>query len=174
MGKMELIMKYGSHIPVIVKALSLTSGDVLEMGAGLTSTPFLHWMTSPFKRKLVTYENDPEYYNGLRQFQDDYHQVLLIDDWDKAEIEKNWDVALIDHAPNERRKIDIARLKDYARYIIVHDTYHKQEHHYDYNSIYPLFKYRFDYNPMGDRYYMPYSTVLSSSVDLQEFRDWIH
>ena len=167
---MELVAKYGSHIPILSKALSITNGDVLEMGGGLMSTPFLHWMTSPFRRLLITYENDPEYYKELKQFQDDYHQVIFVDDWDKIEIDKEWDVVLIDHSPIERRKVDIARLANYAKYIVVHDTYYKQEKHYKYSEIYPLFKYRYDYNPMGDRYYVSYSTVLSNS---EEFKTWI-
>lgn len=166
---MEVSMKYGSHLPVMSKLLALTSGPVLEFGMGLMSTPFLHWLTSPFGRALVSYENDPAYYREFVQFQDVYHQICLVTGWDEAEIEQPWDIVLVDHAPAERRTTDIRRLAGWAKYLVIHDSYWKMDKHYHYKEIYPLFRWRYDYKPYPDRY-MPMTTVLSNFIDLGDFR----
>lgn len=134
--------QYGSHIPVLVKALSLTDGPVLELGAGIYSTPVLHWMCAPKKRELVTYDNDSKYLDmyGIKDFQCEFHTVLCVSDWDDADIERNWGVVFVDHKPSERRKVDVARVADYADYVVIHDT--DSEKHYQYSEIYSLFKYR--------------------------------
>lgn len=157
---MNITPNWASHNTLLVKCLSLTSGDVLEMGAGPFSTPLLHWLTYPYKRKLVTYENNDRYFNGFVTFKNEYHDVIKVEDWDKAEIEKEWDVALIDHKPPERRKVDIARLANYVKYLVVHDTLWKGEHNYHYKEIYPLFKYRYDFK------FKSQTTVLSNFVDV--------
>lgn len=166
---MELTMKYGSHLPVLDKLLSLTSGPVLELGVGLTSTPFLHWLTSPKERPLVSYENDPAYYQEFVQFRDACHRVCLVSDWDEAEIEREWDIALVDHAPAGRRIVDIRRLANWAKYIAIHDSHWKMDRHYHYKEIYPLFRWRYDYKPY-ESVYMPVTTVLSNFVDLGDFQ----
>jgi hypothetical protein len=99
---MGLKAKTGSHLPVLIEALRITDGDVLEMGMGFFSTPFLHWAC--LNRKLVSYESEAGYFWKFADgFHTDNHLCYLIEDWDKAEIDKTWDVVLIDHGPSERR-----------------------------------------------------------------------
>lgn len=160
---MKFQIKYGSHIPVLTKLLEMTNGAVLEMGGGWCSTPVLHWLCEPKKRFLLTLDNNPTIIQTFISCQTPTHAIWMVDDWDKVPIERPWDVVLIDHAPSERRKVDIERLKDWAKYIVVHDTYWKQERHYHYKEIYHLFKYRFDY---FETY--PYTTVLSNLIDLKD------
>lgn len=160
---MQFRAKYGSHLPVLVKLLYITDGPVLELGSGWCSTPVMHWLCVPKKRLLVTYENDPGMHRIVHQYNDEYHHVLLIDDWDNADIERQWDIAFIDHAPSERRKVDIARLSNFAKYVVVHDTSWKVEKHYQYSQIWGLFKYRYDYTDAK-----PYTTILSNYNDLKD------
>lgn len=162
---MKFQIKYGSHIPILVRILGMTNGAVLEMGGGWCSTPVLHWLCAPKQRYLLTLDDNPDIIRTFIGCQSPNHTIWMVDDWDKVPIDREWDVVLIDHAPSERRKVDIKRLKDLAKYIVVHDTYWKQEKHYHYKEIYPLFKYRFDY---FDVY--PYSTVLSNLVDLKDLK----
>lgn len=159
-------MQFGSHIPVLLKCLSLTSGDVLELGTGIFSTPLLHWLCSPNRRRLFSYENDAKYLDlyDLCSYEDEYHQIILVDDWDKIDLAQPWDVAFIDHKPAERRRVDLLRLANYAKYIIVHDSGWREEKHYHYKDIFPVFKYRYDYTA-----YRPNTTVLSNLVDLSDF-----
>jgi hypothetical protein len=162
---MRFRAKYGSHLPVLLKVMSITSGAVLEMGAGYVSTSVLHWICEPGKRQLLTLENDPQFYGMVaRQYSGEYHQVRLVEDWNNVDLDLHWSVALIDHAPSERRVIDILRLADCTDYIVVHDTNRNQDKHYHYRDIFPQFKYRYDYTAVK-----PYTTVLSNRVNLESF-----
>ena len=64
---------WGSHLPVLKRALEITDGDVLEMGMGIHSTPEMHW--SCINRNLVSYENDEGYYKRFRKFEEGKHKV---------------------------------------------------------------------------------------------------
>ena len=75
---------YGSHLVALIKLMKITNGPVLEMGGGFFSTPYLHWACWP-DRKLVTYDNQPKYFNEIKQYESDYHKLYLIDNWDKAD-----------------------------------------------------------------------------------------
>ena len=158
----DIVKEFGTHLPALIKAINATDGPVLELGMGIFSTPFLHFACYP-ERKLVSYENVGSYKNDFDNFRSTYHQIHLIDDWSKADLSGHWSVALIDHEPAIRRKEDIKRLADNTDYIIIHDTNPKTEHRFRYREIYPLFKYRMDFN-----YEKPHTTILSNFKDPQE------
>jgi len=142
--------------------MGMTDGDVLELGSGLFSTPYLHWVCFE-KRKLVTYEDNKQFLNFLEGFKNDLHEIKQVTDWDKIEIEKPWDVVLVDHSPAPRRKEEIRRLANYAKFIVVHDTQDETEFEYQYHEIYPLFKYRFDYKKDPTN-----TSILSNFVDVSK------
>jgi hypothetical protein len=53
-----------------------TDGDVLELGLGVFSTPYLHYQCILSKRKLVSYENCKPWMDFFTQrygYQDEYH-----------------------------------------------------------------------------------------------------
>jgi hypothetical protein len=152
---------WGSHLPVLIKIVNMTKGPVLELGMGMYSTPFLHWACYP-DRELVSYENSWECYKINKQYNEGKHKVYFIMNWDEAKIETRWEVVLVDHSPSRRRIKDIFRLKDLADYIVVHDT-QRSFRFCDYNQIYPLFKYRYDFKSV-----IPYTTVLSNLKDLKD------
>lgn len=139
---MNVSQNYGTHLGPLIRVMRETSGDVLELGTGVFSTPFLHYTCMLDNRKLVSYENCAKWMRWINYYQSPSHQIILVDDWDKAEIERPWDVALVDHSPSERRIIDIKRLANYAKFIVVHDTSKQYFHTYQYHLIHPLFKYR--------------------------------
>lgn len=134
------------------------------MGVGPFSTPVMHWLCQDRERLLISYENDKKYFDQHKAFETSLHQIKLVENWDDADIEStHWGVALIDHKPAERRRIDVKRIADKADYIIIHDSEPSQNRYYRYDLIYPLFKYRFDYpNKSG----CAYTTVLSNFKDL--------
>ena len=76
----------GSHLPVLLKAVQLTNGPILELGSGVCSTTFLHWMCRPYKRRLVTYENNPDHYGFANKHKADFHEIHCIDDWDTVDL----------------------------------------------------------------------------------------
>lgn len=158
---MTLDPGYGSHIPVLVKLASMTSGPVLEMGMGLFSTPLLHWLCLPTKRKLVSYENSKEYIDSYSLFKSDFHSIISVESWSDTNLSGYWDIALIDHAPAERRKEDALRLRSNCGYVVLHDSQREVERRYHYSTVYPFFKYRKEFG-----YAKPHVTVLSNFNDV--------
>jgi hypothetical protein len=158
---MKFHPKYCSYITPLVRALMRVEGDVLEMGTGVVSTHFLHWMCLDQGRRLVSYENNPYYYKLAKLCEADFHEVHFVEDWDDADIERPWGIALIDHAPAIRRKEDIRRLAPYAQVIVYHDSQGRSNKHYHYEEIHPLFRYRMGYGKA-----LPQSTTVSNFVDV--------
>lgn len=158
-------IKYGSHLPVLTKIVGMTKGPILELGIGLYSTPFLHWACSPTKRKLTSYDSAEGWIRYFRDCRTDFHEVNLITDWDKLEINNFWDIVLIDHAPDIRRGVEAKRLANNAKYVILHDSELGHDALYKYSEAYPLFKYRFDYTTA-----YPHTTVLSNFADLSDLK----
>jgi hypothetical protein len=158
---MEIKKAWGSHLPVLMKVISLTEGDVLELGMGLYSTPYLHWACLN-KRKLVSYDNDSEIFPSLKkEYGEGLHEVNFVDDWSKIDIEKPWDVVLVDHAPVARRSEEIKRLANFAKFIVIHDSQERDDKTYHYSTIYPLFKYKLVFDKAK-----PPTTLLSNFVDI--------
>jgi hypothetical protein len=142
---------------VLVEVLEHIDGPVLELGAGF-GTFFMHWICQG--RELHTYESNEAYYELVRRCESDTHHVHHVTDWDDADIERPWGVALVDHAPPERRRVEAARLAPFAQCVLIHDSQWYAEKHYHYKKIYPLFKYRRD-TPIR-----PETKVLSNFVDV--------
>lgn len=150
-----------THLMLLTRAFDKSEGPVLEMGTGYFSTLYLDWLCSMTGRKLVSYENNkkfPYWEQRALKYQSSYHEVNIIDDWDKADIDNtHWGLAFIDHAPKGRRRIDVARLKDNADYIVMHDTEPGADKFYKYRKIWNLFKYRYNYKKIE-----PWTSVVSN------------
>lgn len=151
----------GSHIPMLIKILGMTTGPVLELGTGFNSTPVLHWMCNEAKRKLVSYESNPVFWEVAKNYVSDFHEVNFIDNWDKLDVTQHWNVVFIDHAPGPRRVEEMIRLANKADYVIVHDTEGRSDWHYHYSKGFPDYKYRYDYTKA-----YPNTSVLSNFNDL--------
>jgi len=153
--------RYGSHLPVLIKAVGLTTGPIVEFGSGINSTIFLHWACNETGRKLLTVESDWQYYKEYKKLRCDYHSVQHIRKWTDDVASGKWSVVLIDHHPREPkvnagplRAKDAIRFAD-SEYVIMHDS-----DHYDYSKVYPKFKYRYEYTKAK-----PNTVVLSNYYD---------
>ena len=156
----------GSHIPVLIKAMGISEGPVLELGTGLNSTPVLHWLCHEMKRKMDSYESIPMFHRIAWNYENDFHKTHFVTDWDKdLQIDRHWGVVFIDHAPGKRRNVEMARLADNADYVIVHDTEPRSDWHYKYSNSFDKYKYRYDYT---DAY--PHTSIFSNFKDLHEFK----
>jgi hypothetical protein len=153
---------------MLLKYAQKTKGPILELGSGIHSTPIFHWICAENKRKLLTYENDKEWYKYAKQYQSRYHTIRLVDNWDKLEFtpptnssqkrkKGRWSVVLIDH-DIDRRFIDPVRLKDSADYIILHDT---NTPAYNYDKVWDHFKFKYHW-----RYCKPHTSVVSNFYKL--------
>ena len=137
---------WGSHIPVLIRAMEITSGPVLELGLGISSTPLLHALCSHRDRMLVSYEDEKQYVDKFKRYPDKFHKIVLVNNWDDIDVnEYKWSVVLVDHKPEWRRIVEIERLANNAEFLVVHDTELEVNDEYRYDKIYHLFKYRFDY-----------------------------
>lgn len=164
---MNVSIRYSTHLPVLMEVMNRTNGDVLELGPGVFSTPVLHWMCHTKKRNLLTIENNKAWLRFCKQYyQTEHHKFLYVEDWDQCKdvINKNWDVVLVDHSPYKRRIVEIKQLANLAKYIVVHDSepWKEREHHY--STIYPLFKYRFNFDEVDHN-----TVLLSNFVNLDDF-----
>lgn len=153
---------YTTHISTLMVALQATTGTVIEVGGGQSSTPFLHWICKAQRRKLITYENHPAYYEYARSFKSPLHSIRKIEDWDDMKIEKAG-VVFIDHHPSERRSVDAIRFKDHADIVVIHDT-ERDDEKYKVKEIWPHFKYRYDWTECR-----PWTTMVSNTIDVTGF-----
>ncbi len=156
--------EWSSHQTMLIKAVFASRGPVAEVGGGLFSTPLLHWICKSLNRKLITYENEPEFYRFAKKFQSKLHIIRWIENWDDMDFKRHWGVVLIDHTPNlpQRRAIDVISFKDTADYIVVHDTYLPE--HFNYGTVWPHFKYRYDWTECKQ-----WTTVVSNFYDVTKW-----
>ena len=143
---------------MLIKVLLNSEGPVCEVGGGPFSTPLLHWICKMQNRKLVTYENNKDFYDICHQFQSKNHSIRFIENWDEMDFKTHWSLVFIDHHPAERRVVDVINFKDSADYIVMHDT---EDYRYGFDKAFPLFKYRYDWKDCT-----PYTSVVSNSKDL--------
>ena len=164
--KKDILPGWSSHLPVLIKAVQHTVEPVLELGAGLFSTPVLHWLCEKQKRKLITLESDPKFYSFISVFSSKTHEVRFVEDWDKEDLDRKWGVALIDHLRG-RRAIDALRLRDNTEYIILHDTEKRHYEKFRYNAAFwTNFNYVYHW-----KFADPSTTIVSNKSDLKIFYD---
>jgi len=157
----ELDEGYFSHLPVLSAATTITTGPVLEMGAGLGSTLMLHGMCGASGRKLHTVESDQEWMYKFQPFGRDWHTFKHVATFESLpEYKEPWDLAFVDHGISEQRGYSVNMLKDVS-IVVVHDTCHP--HLYGYEPILSEFSFRWDLKVRG-----PQTTIVSNSVDVAE------
>jgi len=155
--------QWGSHIPILSRVLDITDGAVLELGTGVWSTALMDLMCAETKRKVISYDNDPAWFDANKErWQSDYHDIRLIEDWDSIDLKEHfWSVAFIDHKPASRRKNDMERLANLAQFVLIHDSEPESDKYFKYSWKYKFYKYRYDYTKCR-----PHTTVLSNFVDV--------
>ena len=153
---------YTTHVSTLLVALQATNGTVIEVGGGQSSTPVLHWVCKAANRKLISYENDQNYFDYEYSFKSPLHSIRKIEDWDDMPIEKAG-VVFIDHHPSQRRSVDAIRFKDHADLVVIHDT-ERDDDNYRMREIWPHFKYHFHYKDTR-----PWTSIVSNTIDVTNF-----
>ena len=163
MGRNVSPSSVATHIPLLVRVFDKSEGDVLEIGTGYFSTLLLHWLATISERQVHSYESSTHWYNRNKKSETAFHHIHLCTDWASADFDqKHWGMVFIDHAPEARRSVEIARLANLADYIVIHDT-DLSDRKYRYSTIWHLFKYRYDYTKLW-----PSTTVVSNFKDLSD------
>lgn len=147
---------YGTHLPALIDAVRMTTGPVLELGAGDWSTPVLHQIC--WNRLLVTVEKSPQWAKRFESMNTDKHLFVA----NLSDGESNWEpwsVILVDNeAP--QRAIDLRRLR--ADIFVVHDT---EPNHIGLcvglQGAVEAFNYRKDYKEPA-----PWTTLVSQRIPL--------
>lgn len=161
---LEGVQNWNNHLHLLWPALEATKGEVVEMGMGQGSTPFLHQYCADTGRRLYSYDNNHEWFSKFTDYQSETHNLSHIVDWDDVSIvHKSPDVVLIDHAPGERRYIDVQRYANSAKIIVIHDS-EPAATGYMMDRVWGLFKYRKDFESPG-----AWATAVSNFVDVSKF-----
>ncbi len=155
---------YGTHITPLIAAVMSTYSNVIEMGMGDYSTPLLHEIIKSEiyhgkDRRLISVESDLAWAKNFEDLKTPWHELLHINDWKDFEFPDDISVMFIDHAPAERRIVDIEKFKNRVSVIVVHDT--EKTNYYGYERILSKFKYRFEYERYSKR-----TTLLSNTIDV--------
>jgi hypothetical protein len=163
---MRLKPNRGSHLPVLIKIVQMTTGPILELGCGIYSTTFLHWICFPTKRRLVTYENNKNYFDFLKSYEDSsFHEVntIPVNGWDSIDISEPWSIAFIDHSPDKRRGMEAKRLR-HADYVVAHDTNNTHLKKQGYDKALGYFKYKWKFAEV-----YPNTSLWSNKHDISDF-----
>lgn len=155
------VQNWDNHRFMLWDALELTHGDVIEMGMGDGSTPYLHQYCTDAKRKLYSFENNFEWYSKFTHYESEYHKLSHVVYWDDViKAHPTPDVVLIDHAPGERRWIDVKNYAYSAKIIVIHDS-EPAATGYMLDRVWGMFKYRRDHESPG-----AWATAVSDTITL--------
>jgi hypothetical protein len=157
-----VVSGYGTHRPVLGEAVAQTSGPILELGLGDESTLSLCELSRVAGRDVYSYDHDPGWVERFVHLRGPHHFIAQVPSWDECPIESQmWSVALVDHAPAERRIVDIRRLALRCLVLVVHDA---EDPVYGYDAILPLFSYILEY-----RQFKQHTMLLSNYVDVSRW-----
>lgn len=146
-----------SHLPILLKAINMLKGDICELGAGFYSTPFLHWLC--LDRKLVSYENNPQYFYFARRFQTRNHRIRPME---SVDFNRHWAIVFIDHETGKRGP-DAIKFTN-ADVIVLHDTEPSAQQEHGYDKMWSHFKYRKDFINIR-----PHVSVVSNTIDVTKW-----
>jgi hypothetical protein len=149
----------------LIKVIQCSKGDVVEVGVGPFSTPILHWLCKEYKRNLISYEDDKEYYDFAKQFQSQTHRIRLVSDWKKLDYETKRGVIFIDNHPSMTRAEIAIRFKDTADYIVMHDTEPDHDKEYNWERVWNVFKYQYHWTECR-----PWTSVVSNFKKLKSLK----
>lgn len=150
---------WDNHRPLLLLALSLTEGRVMEYGAGDGSTPYLREYCKTPKRHFYTLDSNQEWAERMGS--------VYIPNWHATDEWFSCGVAFVDLAPGEDRVYAIEKLENKADIIVIHDTEEGGAGDYKFEKIWHLFKYRLNYNKSGGG---AGATAVSNKIDLNQFR----
>lgn len=172
-----------THLGVLHRLLMATGEPVVEFGAGFYTTPLM--VAAGLTRPAVTIEDNQKFVDFFTRVYhesapDDLHPhgwsmekakyhpdspipLVRPDDYLLGGPYPRWGVALVDSRPTDQRRYLIQKLRECARYIVVHDTEPDFEWLYKWGDSLSTFKYRVQVAP-----YAPWTTVLSDTDDAEK------
>jgi hypothetical protein len=118
---------YATHQQFLEFYIKQTSGDIIEFGTGDGSTGFILNLIKGTNRKLVSLENNREWYEKMLGLypETEFHKYIFVEDWKDtiSKLDKNaYSVVFIDQSPWEARCWTMDHYIDTAEYLIIHDV----------------------------------------------------
>lgn len=160
------VLKYsawGSHMPLMFACAAVQGGDILELGAGLYSTPPLHYLCRAQRRRLVTVETALSWLNELIGYRCGWHEMIASKTPATEDcLTEQYGIALVDIAAQHRRPC-IQRLH-HIPLVIVHDTEDLHARTYKWEGVLDEYDYRADF--IVEPWSWVRTTVLSDTVDI--------
>ncbi len=137
---------WATHQPVLYEIATHTDGPIIEFGCGNGSTPLLHAICRATNRLLISIDDDEDWVKQFAQkyvgdgYEEDnsgWHKfffvpgrtentydinywISFLNDFDLLKT-TSFDVCFVDQHPGLARSETIRRLKDKAKFIILHD-----------------------------------------------------
>lgn len=157
---------WGTHRRLLLKALNVTPGSVIELGVGHDSTPYLHEYCAETYRRLVSCESDHAWLEKFRHLAAPKHVLVAVkEDYSDAPVDAcDWGVALVDHAPCHQRHIEAIRLAHRAQIVVIHDT--ENEPGYLLERVWPKFRFRIDDRNNGSA--VGWTSAVSNLLDVRQ------
>lgn len=159
----ETNSNWESHRPLLYLALKLTdtrpNRDVIELGSGDGSTPYLKKHCEFTGRDFKSYDSNNEWATKTG--------AEFIPDWDRADIWKPCAVLFVDHAPGTHRKEAIVKMQKITDIIVAHDTELGGAGDYGFEPLWPRFKYVIHYNRTGGG---AGATAVSNYINLEKYK----
>lgn len=151
-----------NHRGMLLLAMYLTEGLVVELGSGEGSTPFLRQECEATGRDFRSFDNNKEWC--------DKTGAEYIEDWDGLLTQLSGTkigLLFIDHAPGERRSGDALYMANEADVLVLHDTEEGGAGDYRWNLLWPAVLHRLNFNRLGGG---AGATAVSNTIDLNRFR----
>lgn len=177
------IIGVATHQLVLYEIISRTNKPILELGAGDHSTPQIHKLARD--RKIVTIEDNHEWFNRYKSLHTMYHTLLLMnvnqmkDFFDNDNID--WGLVFIDSTDWNMRILAINKYKDIADYIIIHDSGYAADNNIFGRTLLSMnvtnpgrrdfsdtFKYWVEYMPKKWRISDPPTLLASNKIDVRD------
>ncbi len=135
--------RMATHQPVLWAVAHIARGPIAEFGCGNGSTPLLHEIASKLELRVVSLDNNAEWLDRFRpDLESPLHEFRLVDDWAaelaKPEWGERWGLVFVDQDPFDARAMTVARVRESADYVVVHDDDYFAEHGLFGVSIRPL------------------------------------
>ena len=154
-----------THQPVLFEAVRQTTGPILELGAGDSSTPQIHEMTD---RYILTIDDQPEWIAKYRHLLSERHNFMYLPTDQSAlyykTMRNDWGLVFIDSSTWAMRLAAILAFKD-APVVIIHDGNYGREYGVVFGKY---FKYWAEYQRVGID--IPTTIIASNSRDVREIK----
>jgi len=153
-----------SHVPVLTAACTITTGPVLELGAGFGSTFALHGICGVTGRDILTLEHDKTWLTAFGYYMRSWHKFKHVKSFVGLPeyTDREWGMAFVDHGIFGERGLALAEVR-HIPIIVCHDTCYELLNYTNdgFPQVLDSFKYRFDHQWQG-----PQTSILSDTVDI--------